>query len=81
MIMLRRFLISMLCMLVTLVAFAAPRGFQVRGKVMEAGTHNPVPGAAVKIGDDYLWAVTDLDGSFVFENVQQGEWVVEASCL
>ena len=79
--MLRRFLILMLCMLVTLVAFAAPRGFQVRGKVMEAGTHNPVPGAAVKIGDDYLWAVTDLDGSFAFENVQQGEWTVEASCL
>ena len=79
--MVSRFLISILCMLVSLVAYAVPRGFKVQGKVMETGTHNPVPGVAVKIGDDYLWAVTDLDGTFVFDNVQQGEWIVEASCL
>lgn len=77
----RRTLTYMLCMLISLVAYSAPRGYQVHGTVTEAGSGAPVPGAAVRIGDDYLWAVTDIDGSFVFENVQQGEWVLEASCL
>lgn len=49
--------------------------------MLEAGTQVPVIGAAVKLGDDYLWAITDAEGSFVFENVQKGEYVLEVSCL
>lgn len=62
-------------------AFAASRGYKVEGTVVEAGSENPIPGAAVKLGEDYLWAVTDIDGSFSFSKVQAGEWEIEVSCL
>ena len=75
------FLISLFCMLISLVAGAASRGYEVCGIVSEAGTEAPIPGAAVRIGEDYLWTVTDIDGSFAFDNVQPGEWNVEVSCL
>ena len=81
MIMRKNFLISLLCMLISLVAGAASRGYEVCGTVMEAGSETPVPGAAVRIGEDYLWAITDVDGTFEFRNVQPGEWVIEVSCL
>ena len=68
-------------MLISLVAGAASRGYEVCGIVSEAGTEAPIPGAAVRIGEDYLWTVTDIDGSFAFDNVQPGEWNVEVSCL
>ena len=74
-------LIFLFCCLVSLVANAAPRGYEVTGIVVEAGSQTPIPGAAVRIGEDYMWAVTDLDGTFSFEKVQPGEWIVEASCL
>ena len=74
-------LISLFCMLISLVAGAASRGYEVCGTVTEAGKDTPVPGAAVRIGEDYLWAVTDVDGTFTFTNVQPGEWEIEVSCL
>ena len=54
-----------------LTAPGTPKGHLVVGCVLEAGTQVPVIGAAVKLGDDYLWAITDAEGSFVFENVQK----------
>ena len=80
----RNILISVLCSMMLLIghnAFAASRGYEVKGTVLEAGSENPVPGAAVKLGEDYLWAVTDIDGTFTFTNVQPGEWTIEVSCL
>ena len=80
----RNILISVLCSVILLIghnAFAASRGYEVTGTVLEAGSENPVPGAAVKLGEDYLWAVTDIDGTFTFTNVQPGEWTIEVSCL
>ena len=80
----RNILISVLCSMMLLIghnAFAASRGYEVKGTVLGAGSENPVPGAAVKLGEDYLWAVTDIDGTFTFTNVQPGEWTIEVSCL
>ena len=78
----RRLLISLTLLLTAaLTSPGAPRGHLVEGCVLEAGTQAPVIGAAVKLGDDYLWAITDAEGSFVFENVQKGEYVLEVSCL
>ena len=62
-------------------AFASSRGYEIQGTVLEAGSENPVPGAAVRLGEDYLWAITDIDGTFSFDNVQPGEWALEVSCL
>ena len=35
----------------------------------------------VRIGEDYLWAVSDAEGGFTFRNVQAGKHVMEVSCL
>ena len=80
----RRLLTSLILMmmpLIHLVASEAPRGYELHGVVMEAKTQMPIAGAVVKVGEDYLWTTTDIDGSFTFDNVQQGEWTVSASCL
>lgn len=82
-------------MLWLLVAFSdllsAPRDNQVRGdeaktlsvsgRITEAGSGDPVIGAVVRIGTDYLWASTDIEGEFTFENVESGKHELEASCL
>ena len=82
-------------MLWLLVAFSdllsAPRDNQVRGdeaktlsvsgRITEAGSGYPVIGAVVRIGEDYLWAVTDIEGYYIFEDVEQGKHILEASCL
>lgn len=54
---------------------------EISGTVTEYGTDTPVTGAAVRLGDDYLWTVTDIDGNFSFDKVQMGEYVLEISCL
>ena len=54
---------------------------RISGTVTEYGTDIPVIGAAVRLGDDYLWAVTDTEGCFSFEKVQPGEYMLEVSCL
>lgn len=77
----RRLLIMLLTLFVAAVASGAPKGRLVEGRVLEAKTEAPVVGAAVRIGNDYLWTTTDIDGNFTFENVQQGGYVLEASCL
>ena len=71
----------LLTLFVAAVASGAPKGRLVEGRVVEAKTEAPVVGAAVRIGNDYLWTTTDIDGNFTFENVQPGGYVLEASCL
>ena len=82
-------------MLWLLVAFSdllsAPRDNQVRGdeaktlsvsgRIIDAGSGDPVIGAVVRIGTDYLWASTDIEGKFTFDNVEPGKHELEASCL
>lgn len=82
--MLKRLFISILfaCLHITgMWASIAVDGYSVEGRVVEADGQSPVAGAAVRIGTDYLWAVTDADGYFSFRNVQKGEHEIEASCL
>lgn len=57
------------------------RGFDVEGMVVEVGTGMPVVGAVVRIGSDYLWTTTDMDGAFSFTDVQKGDWAMEVTCL
>ena len=53
----------------------------IAGRVMDARTEAPVAGTVVRLGEDYLWAVTGEDGRFIFSDVQVGRYLVEASCL
>ncbi len=53
----------------------------ISGTVKEAGTDEPIIGAILKLGEDYLWTTSDIDGNFRFENVQKGDYTLETSCL
>lgn len=68
-------------MLLSVCAFAQAEGRSVSGTVTEAESGAPIPGAAVQLGEDWLWTTTDTEGRFSFENVQRGEWELEVSCL
>ena len=67
-------------MLLTSVC-AYAQTWSVSGRIAEAGSDIPVTGAVVRIGEDYLWAVSDAEGGFSFRNVQAGKHVMEVSCL
>lgn len=82
--MLRRFLFSLLLIFPIFIAQradAAGRGLEVEGTVVDAGSGVPVTGAVVRLGEDYLWTTTGLDGEFVFADVQKGKYIMEVSCL
>lgn len=67
-------------LLVSSLALAGP-GLSIRGKVLEAGTDIPVPGAIVRLDENYLWSVTDGNGEFEMDGVQKGAYTLEVSCL
>lgn len=67
-------------MLLTSVC-AYAQTWSVSGRIAEAGSEIPVTGAVVRIGEDYLWAVSDAEGEFTFRNVQAGKHEMEVSCL
>lgn len=60
---------------------AAPTGISVSGKVIEAASGEPLCGVVVQLGQDYLWAVTGINGEFTLANVQKGGYVLKANCL
>ena len=76
----RKFFLTTLLALTVLPLCAAP-SVRIGGIVLEAGSDEPVLGAVVRLDENYLWAVTDVDGAFVMENVQQGSYTLEVSCL
>ena len=75
----RKLLSLLLLVTLTLPALAAPA--RVTGKVVEAGSKNPVAGAVVRLDQNYLWAITGEDGSFALRGVQHGTYQLEVSCL
>ena len=57
------------------------KGRDISGKVVEAATGAPVIGAVIRLGEDYLWTTSDIEGLFAFDKVQKGSYVLEVSCL
>ena len=64
----KRSILIFLFLLAVLPLAAAPP-LRVRGTVKDARTGEPVPGAVVKLDENYLWAVTGLEGEFELEGV------------
>ena len=60
---------------------ALAAGFEVKGKVVEEGSSAPVPGAALKIDDGVLWAMSDADGAYLFSNLSKGHYLLTVECL
>ena len=77
----KRLAVISLLALLPLLPVRAAEPLRVGGVVLEAGTDEPVLGAVVRLDEHYLWAVTDVDGAFSMENVQQGSYTLEVSCL
>ncbi len=75
----RKLLILFALLLTSVCAYA--QTWSVSGRITEAGSDTPVTGAVVRIGEDYLWAVSDAEGGFTFRNVQAGKHEMEVSCL
>jgi Outer membrane receptor for ferrienterochelin and colicins len=60
---------------------AAPVLRRVSGVVRDAVTKDPLCGVVLKLGEDYLWAVTGTDGDFVIEKIQEGSYSLKANYL
>ena len=53
----------------------------IYGKVKDAESGEPLVGVVLSLGEDYLWATSGSDGSFAFDNVQKGKYILKAVCL
>jgi len=51
------------------------------GRVLDATTKEPVPGAVVQLDEHYLWAVTDTKGAFLLDQAQPGRYTLKITCL
>ena len=75
-------IILLLGLLVSLCpSLRAANPVKLKGKVLDAKSGEPVVGAVVKLDENYLWAVTDLDGKFSVEGIQPGSYPLNVSCL
>ncbi|MFB0516091.1 MAG: carboxypeptidase-like regulatory domain-containing protein, partial [Candidatus Neomarinimicrobiota bacterium] len=54
---------------------------KIAGKVYDAETNQPLPGANVVIEGTTLGAATDMDGNYFILNVRPGEYIVTASVI
>jgi len=54
---------------------------ELAGRVTDIASGEPLCGVVIKLGEDYLWAVTNIDGEFTIENVDGGAYVVKLSYL
>ena len=69
----------LLFLMLPVLLMAAPQHFKVSGTVTDAATGEPLIGAVVNV--DELWAVTDADGAFTIDKVQQGKYDIKVSIL
>ena len=76
----RKLLLSILFAFLALPALAAGP-LKISGKVVDAQTKEPVPGAIVRLDENYLWAVTDAEGVFLLSGAEKGQYVLQTDCL
>lgn len=74
----KKLLFFFLITFLSLAAYAQPN--IVRGKVFEAGSKNPIPGANVIVKGTTRGVSTDLDGNFTLDKVSPGD-VLEISYI
>lgn len=78
----RKALVISILILLPLLSFAREGvGHIIYGKVKDAESGEPLVGVVLSLGEDYLWATSGSDGSFAFDNVQEGKYILKAVCL
>ena len=65
-------LFTLVFLLIALSSFSQETAQTIRGRILDADTRTPLPGANVLIHDPKLGAVSDFDGYFRIENVPVG---------
>lgn len=55
--------------------------YSLKGKVLDAKKKDPVEFAAVALGGDRFWTMTNEKGEFLFQGVPQGKFVLRVSSL
>ena len=61
-------------------AFAA-NSVRVSGSVYDKASGEPLSGVVLKIDDGAMWAVSDLDGHYVFNDLSYGTFALQVECL
>ena len=77
----KRLLIIFAALIVSSLAYAAPQYFSIEGKVTDAQSSEPIAGVIFNIDGTGLWTLSDADGIYVFDKVQEGEYIIKVSCL
>ena len=77
----RKALVISILILLPLLSFARDGVGHIYGKVKDAESGEPLVGVVLSLGEDYLWATSGSDGSFAFDNVQKGKYILKAVCL
>lgn len=68
-----KYFFSSISFFIISIVYANPNnGGSVSGVVMDAATHNPMPGAIVSIPDLKVSAVTDANGRYIFKSLPYG---------
>jgi TonB-linked SusC/RagA family outer membrane protein len=67
-------LLLILTLLAPLVTFA--QSFSVSGTVLESETQMPLPGVNVLVKDSNRGVVTDFDGNYTLDNLEEGDVIV-----
>ena len=60
---------------------AATTGFDITGSVLEEGSEAPIPGAALKIDDGTIWAMSNAEGVYIFTDIPKGHYLLTVECL
>lgn len=70
-----------LLFLIIFKATAHSGTYTISGRITEEKTNTPLPGASIIIKGTYLWAVSNQNGEFAIQGVQEGKCNLEVSFL
>lgn len=77
----KRFILIFFVLLSQIFAQAAPKYYSIKGRVTDSQTGEPIAGVIFNVDGTGLWTISDVDGSYVFDRVQPGEYLIKVSCL
>ena len=72
---------TLVALLMFSVSTLAAGPLKMNGKVVDSKSGEAIAGAVVRLDGNYLWAVSDLNGKFSLDGVQQGDYDMNVSCL